>query len=160
MSQPCWGGFPSSIARQPRGCQHGTISIRKALGETFPTPTFLTPALFQPWILSARCFQRRACLAPVLFQPWKYQSRKVGPVGCDIRRSIYTVYSLDPLSREYLKYLPGIREFVNLCFVVPISARTPCWWWCCCCCCCLHIQPFFLPNDISSTPSVLPDSSS
>ena len=30
----------------------------------------------------------------------------------------------------------------------------------CCCCCCLHIQPFFLPNDISSTPSVLPDSSS
>ena len=29
---------------------------------------------------------------------------------------------------------------------------------CCCCCCCLHIKPFFLPNDISSTPSVLPDS--
>ena len=24
--------------------------------------------------------------------------------------------------------------------------------------CCLHIKPFFLPNDISSTPSVLPDS--
>ena len=30
---------------------------------------------------------------------------------------------------------------------------------CCCCCrCCLHIKPFFLPNDISSTPSVRPDS--
>ena len=30
----------------------------------------------------------------------------------------------------------------------------------CTCCCCLHIKPFFLPNDvISSTPSVLPDSS-
>ena len=27
-------------------------------------------------------------------------------------------------------------------------------------CCCLHIKPFFLPSDISSTPSVLPDSSS
>ena len=27
-------------------------------------------------------------------------------------------------------------------------------------CCCLHIKRFFLPNDISSTPSVLPDSSS
>ena len=26
--------------------------------------------------------------------------------------------------------------------------------------CCLHIKPFFLPNDISSTPSVRPDSSS
>ena len=24
------------------------------------------------------------------------------------------------------------------------------------CCCCLHIKPFFLPKDISSTPSVLP----
>ena len=31
---------------------------------------------------------------------------------------------------------------------------------CCCCCCCLHIKLFFLPNDISSTPSILPDSSS
>ena len=28
------------------------------------------------------------------------------------------------------------------------------------CCCCLHIKPFFLPNDIGSTPSVRPDSSS
>ena len=28
------------------------------------------------------------------------------------------------------------------------------------CCCCLHIKPFFLPKDISSTPSVRPDSSS
>ena len=26
--------------------------------------------------------------------------------------------------------------------------------------CCLHIKPFFLPNDIRSTPSVCPDSSS
>ena len=33
---------------------------------------------------------------------------------------------------------------------------------CCCCCCCinsLHIKPFFPPNDVSSTPSVRPDSS-
>ena len=28
------------------------------------------------------------------------------------------------------------------------------------CCCCLQIKPFFLPNGISSTPSVRPDSSS
>ena len=26
--------------------------------------------------------------------------------------------------------------------------------------CCLHIKPFFLPNDITSTPSVITDSSS
>ena len=28
--------FPSSIARQPRGCQYRTIHLRKALGEMFP----------------------------------------------------------------------------------------------------------------------------
>ena len=37
---PSWGGFPSSIARQPRGCHSRTIRLRKALGEIFPTPTF------------------------------------------------------------------------------------------------------------------------
>ena len=35
-----WGGFPGSIARQPRRCQHRTIRLRKALGEMFPPPTF------------------------------------------------------------------------------------------------------------------------
>ena len=30
----------------------------------------------------------------------------------------------------------------------------------CCCCFCLHIKPFFLPNDVSSTLSARPDSSS
>ena len=36
---PPWGGFPSSIARQPRGCQYRTIRLWKALSEMFPTPT-------------------------------------------------------------------------------------------------------------------------
>ena len=31
--------FPSSIARQPRGCQCRTTRLRKALGETFPRST-------------------------------------------------------------------------------------------------------------------------
>ena len=34
---PPWRGFPSSIARQPRGCHYRTISLRKPLGEIFPT---------------------------------------------------------------------------------------------------------------------------
>ena len=38
---PLWGGFPTSIPRQPRGCQFRTIRLRKALGENFPPPTFL-----------------------------------------------------------------------------------------------------------------------
>ena len=29
--------FPSPIARQPRGCQYGTVRFREALGDTFPT---------------------------------------------------------------------------------------------------------------------------
>ena len=34
---------------QPRGCQHGTIRLRNALGEMFPTAIFFAPALFQLW---------------------------------------------------------------------------------------------------------------
>ena len=44
-----WGGFPSSIARQPRGCLHQTMRLREALGEMFPTPSFSAPTLFQLW---------------------------------------------------------------------------------------------------------------
>ena len=42
-----WGGFPRSIARQPRGCQYRTIRLRKGFLEMFPIPTFLVPPLFQ-----------------------------------------------------------------------------------------------------------------
>ena len=65
---PPWGGFPSSIARQPRGCQYRTIRLRNALGEMFPTPTFLTPTLFQPW----------------RYQPWI-----IGPGLCVIDTVVY-----------------------------------------------------------------------
>ena len=39
-SHPPGAIFPSSIARQPRGCQilNDTSSTKKALGDTFPTP--------------------------------------------------------------------------------------------------------------------------
>ena len=39
--------FPNSISRHPKGCQYRTISLRKALGEIFPTLAFSTPTLFQ-----------------------------------------------------------------------------------------------------------------
>ena len=42
ITPPC-GGFRSPIARQPRGYQHGTIRLLKALAEVLPTPTFLAP---------------------------------------------------------------------------------------------------------------------
>ena len=38
---PPWSAFPSPIARQPRGCQYGTIRLQKALGEVLPAPTSL-----------------------------------------------------------------------------------------------------------------------
>ena len=62
MTPPC-GGFPSSIARRPRGCQYRTIRLRKALGERFPTSTFLH--------------------APAPFQLFRYRGWKIGPGGCD-----------------------------------------------------------------------------
>ena len=34
---PSWGGFLSSIARQPRGCQCRPTHLRKALGKAFPS---------------------------------------------------------------------------------------------------------------------------
>ena len=49
---PPWGGLPSSIARQPRGCQYRTTRLRKALDEMFTTPTLSAPTLFQPWEIS------------------------------------------------------------------------------------------------------------
>ena len=44
-----WGGFPSSMARQPRGFPYRNINLQKALGETFPTPSFWAPTVFQVW---------------------------------------------------------------------------------------------------------------
>ena len=63
-----WGDFPSSIARQPRGChQDRTIRLRDALGEMFATPTFQAPTLFE---LSG------------------YRAGKIGPGRCDIHRRL------------------------------------------------------------------------
>ena len=42
---PLWGGFPSSITRQPRGCQYRTTCVRKARGEMFAKPSFLVSKL-------------------------------------------------------------------------------------------------------------------
>ena len=49
-----WGGFPSTIARQPRGCQDRTIRLRKSLRATLPTqalsaPTLITLWRYRPW---------------------------------------------------------------------------------------------------------------
>ena len=56
------GGFPSLIARQPRGGQRRTMHLRKALGEMFPTPTFWHRHYY------------KAC---------RYRAWKIGPGGCD-----------------------------------------------------------------------------
>ena len=44
ITPPC-DGLPSSVCRQPRRCQYRAIRLRKAVGETFPAPTVLTPTL-------------------------------------------------------------------------------------------------------------------
>ena len=67
-TSPPWGGFPSSISRQPRECQSRTVRLRKALGEMIPTRAFLAPALFQ--------------------LRWRYRAWKIGPGGAGV---MYTV---------------------------------------------------------------------
>ena len=75
---PPWGGFPSSFARQPRGCQCRMIRLRKAL----------TPRYFQ---------HRPFCGAgTILFQllVWKYRPWEIGPGVCDIHGRVrYKVFS-------------------------------------------------------------------
>ena len=46
ITPPC-GGFPSSIARQPRGGACRTTRLRKALGEMRPTQSFSAPTPFK-----------------------------------------------------------------------------------------------------------------
>ena len=57
----CWDGFP-------RGCQCRTTRLRKALGETFPTPAFFGTDTM-----------------PIV---WRYRAWKIGPGGCGACRLI------------------------------------------------------------------------
>ena len=92
---PPWGGLPSSIARQPRGCQYRTMRLREAPGEMFPMLTFSASALFRPW---------------------RYRAWKVGPEGCDIRRRIWQAIVdktvLEWLLVAFLAAIPGSRALV------------------------------------------------
>ena len=56
---PLLGGFPSLIARQPRGCQYRTIRLRKALGDMFPT--LLSGPFSDPTIYFNLLWRHRAC---------------------------------------------------------------------------------------------------
>ena len=54
------------LDNQEEGTKYRTIRLRTALGEMFPTPTFLGPTLFQ--LL------------------WRYRAWNIGPGVCDIHR--------------------------------------------------------------------------
>ena len=81
-------------------CEYSRLDVSNA-------DRFLTPALFQPWILSARRFQRRPFwhrhysnreysrrdvsnadrfLTPALFRLWRHRPWKTTPRGCGIDR--------------------------------------------------------------------------
>ena len=60
--------FQARLLDNSTRCQHRRIRFRKALGEMFPTPSFLAPALFRLW---------------------RYRAWTIGPGGCDIH--IHTV---------------------------------------------------------------------
>ena len=60
-TSPPWGGFPSPISGQPRGRQHRTIRVRKALSETLPAPTFSAPTTVLPTAVELnRAWQNRS----------------------------------------------------------------------------------------------------
>ena len=103
---PPWGAFPRSIARQARGYQYRTMRLRKALGETFPTPTVSAPILFQ--------LLRR------------YRAWKIGPEG--VISSSYTVRKHSGVRT----YAPGIRKLrvyvVNMMVSPSRSASTGIYW--------------------------------
>ena len=81
---PPWGGFPSSIARQPRGYQYLTLRLRKdLLGEMLPTPTFLAPAPLQLW----RC------------RPWK-----IGPGGAGVIYTVRRTWCTLRIGRNFIGY--------------------------------------------------------
>ena len=87
---PSSGDFPSSIARQPRGCEDRTIRLRKALGEMFPAPTFLAPTL--------------------LSQLWRYRAGKLGRGGCDIDTAVYGNTPPPKKKKNVLlgQFIPGV----------------------------------------------------
>ena len=64
-----WGGLPSSIAREPKGCQHRTIH-REARREMFASPTLF---------------------APTLLRLGRYRAWKIRPWGGVMHRQSYTV---------------------------------------------------------------------
>ena len=74
IPHPPGAGFPSSIARQPRGYQHRNIRLQMAIGGVLPMLTFFALTLFQ--LLS------------------RYRALKIGPGESDIyihRRARYFV---------------------------------------------------------------------
>ena len=88
---PPWDGFPSSTARQPRGCQYRTIRLRqkKALGDTFPKPT---------------------SLAPTLIRLWRYRPWTIDPGVCDILRRILVLPLITTSEGHFLVYKPPTQR--------------------------------------------------
>ena len=99
------------------------------ISKTSPPQKAVSPLFLHVW--GGGC-------TPVLVRPWtKYWQRKFL-----ITSNTYIKYVRFWLLFTYHTYLERVD--------VGPSIFT---------CCCFHIKPFFLPNIISSTPSVLPDSS-
>ena len=84
-------GFPSSIARQPRGCQFRTVRLRKALGEVFLSPTFL---------------------ASTLSQLWRYRAWKIGPGVCDVHRRVLYIHTA-LVERSTAYYVTGLMAIAS-----------------------------------------------
>ena len=113
---------------------------------------YFTPLLWNIWLTDTLSNIPNMCR--LLSPGW----RPVTPRGFVSRRSFQnnimlndshgTVWRIEHLSVAFPE--PYSLQ-ISLCYPLPARQQY---------CCCLQIKPFFLPNGISSTPSVLPHPSS
>ena len=130
---PPWGGFPSSIARQPKkGGQYRTIRLRKALGEMFPTPTVLAPTLsYCGDIEHGKSAQGSMICTVVIYTGTLLILLLIGSTRMICTVVLYTGTLLILLAMKRTRSSKRVRDTT-----VQQKKRTCCYYCCCRCYCC------------------------
>ena len=103
-SPPPGAVFQARFLDNPRGRQHLTKRLRKALSEMCPKPTF---------------FWHRH-----LFQLWRYRAWEISPRVCDIRRGIHTVIRFWLTGWAHQPLHQSTIASINHCMYRPLQLST------------------------------------
>ena len=116
LAPPPWGGFPRSIARQPRECQNTERYVfGKLSARCFPTPNF---------------FGTDTTLTGL----WRYRAWKIGLRVCDIPAGVRCSSSVTSiLQQQGLRVADG--KNLHVLFSTRFSSETSCPY------CCTHCLP-------------------